>query len=179
MSQFKAAVMDGDAVERTLKRIAHEILEKNQGCKDLCLVGICKRGVPMARILAAHIENIEGCRVPVGQLDISQYRDDIGPFSQVTATGATDIPFSVVDKRVVLIDDVLYTGRTARAAIDALIGMGRPACVQLAVLIDRGHRELPIRGDYIGKNLPTSRSERVSVCLPETDGTTGVSLYTV
>lgn len=179
MSVFKAAVMDGDAVQRTLKRMAHEILEKNQGCDGLCLVGICKRGVPMARILAAHIESIEGCRVPVGQLDISQYRDDIGPFSPEHGGGATDIPFPVEGKRIVLVDDVLYTGRTVRAAIDALIGMGRPACVQLAVLIDRGHRELPIRGDYIGKNLPTSRSERVAVCLPETDGTTGVSLYTV
>ena len=179
MSEFKAAVMDGAAVERTLKRIAHEILEKNQGCDGLCLVGICKRGVPMARILAAHIESIEGCHVPVGQLDISQYRDDLGPFFPEHAAGATDIPFPVVDKRIVLVDDVLYTGRTARAAIDALISMGRPACVQLAVLIDRGHRELPIRGDYIGKNLPTSRNERVSVCLPETDGTTGVALYTV
>lgn len=179
MSQFKAAVMDGDAVQRTLKRMAHEILEKNQGCEDLCLVGICKRGVPMARILAEHIESIEGCRVPVGQLDISQYRDDIVPFVDGPSVGATDIPFPVVGKRIVLVDDVLYTGRTVRAAIDALIGMGRPACVQLAVLIDRGHRELPIRGDYIGKNLPTSRSERVSVCLPETDGTIGVALYTV
>ena len=141
MSEFKAAVMDGAAVERTLKRIAHEILEKNQGCDGLCLVGICKRGVPMARILAAHIESIEGCHVPVGQLDISQYRDDLGPFFPEHAAGATDIPFPVVDKRIVLVDDVLYTGRTARAAIDALISMGRPACVQLAVLIDRGHQK--------------------------------------
>ena len=176
MSAFKAAVMDGEAVTRTLKRMAHEIVEKNQGCENLCLVGIRRRGVPLAERLAANISAIEGKEVQVGQLDVSRFRDDIALADRDEQV--LDLPFSVTDRRIVLVDDVLYTGRTVRAAIDALIHMGRPACVQLAVLVDRGHRELPIRGDYIGKNLPTSHEELVVVHLPEFDGDLGVSLYT-
>lgn len=169
--------MDEMAVTRALKRISHEILEKNHGCENLCLIGICRRGVPLARMIAENILAIEGKQIEVGALDTTPYRDDLGETARPADGRNTDIPFPVQGKTIVLVDDVLYTGRTVRAAIDALIGLGRPARVQLAVLIDRGHRELPIRGDYIGKNVPTSRSERIRVKSREPDGALAVELY--
>jgi pyrimidine operon attenuation protein/uracil phosphoribosyltransferase len=165
-------VLDADRISRSLTRIAHEILERNRGVEDLALVGIRTRGVPIARRLAAAIREVSGHEVPTGALDITLYRDDL----MRTAVGAqpvirkTEIPFSIDDKRILLVDDVLYTGRTIRAALDALIEFGRPRAIQLVVLVDRGHRELPIKADYVGKNLPTSLSQSVQVHLTETDG---------
>ncbi len=177
MSTTPSVMLDSAAVERALKRISHEIIERNQGCDTICLVGVCRRGVPLANRLAEYIWQIEGKRVSVGSLDITRYRDDIQQMWEVPVLNVTDIPFDINGRDVVLVDDVLYTGRTARAAMDALIKMGRPATVQLAVLIDRGHRELPIRGDYIGKNIPTAKLERIAVRVPEFDGETAVVLY--
>jgi pyrimidine operon attenuation protein / uracil phosphoribosyltransferase len=165
----KAEVMNASAVDRALTRIAHEILEANQGAAGLALVGIMTRGAHVANRLAERIARIEGAEVPVGSLDISFYRDDVATHVQ-PEVHRTDIPFDVENATVVLVDDVLFTGRTIRAAMDAVMDYGRPACVQLAVLVDRGHRELPIRADYVGKNVPTSRRERVKVLLAETDG---------
>jgi pyrimidine operon attenuation protein/uracil phosphoribosyltransferase len=164
--------MDGDRVGRTLTRIAHEILERNRGVEELALVGIRTRGVPIAKRLARSIREIHGYAVPTGALDITLYRDDlmrhaVGPQPLVRRT---EIPFSIDDRRILLVDDVLYTGRTVRAALDALIDFGRPRQIQLVVLVDRGHRELPIKADYVGKNLPTSLSESVHVRLVEIDG---------
>ena len=175
--KFKSQILDEASVERALRRIAHEIIEKNGGVDNVALVGIYRRGVPLSKKIAANIETVEGRRVNVGTVDISLYRDDISEITPDPTVNGTDIGFDVTGKRIVLVDDVLYTGRTARAAIDALMSVGRPSVIQLAVLIDRGHRELPIRGDYIGKNIPTSRSEMISVCLPEYDGKTAVELY--
>ena len=173
---LKYRIMDETGVTRALKRMSHEIIERNNGCENLHLFGICRRGVPLARQIARNIEMFEGASVPVSTLDVTLYRDDLQQsesFPAVRDDSATDI----TGKTVVLVDDVLYTGRTARAAMDALIKMGRPAAIQLAVLIDRGHRELPIRGDFVGKNVPTSRSELVVVSVPEFDGETSVCLY--
>lgn len=165
----KAEVMDAEAMDRALTRIAHEILEANKGAGDIALAGIMTRGVDMAARLAERIERIEGTAVPVGSLDISFYRDDVATrLSPEVHT--TDIPFPVEGRTIVLVDDVLYTGRTIRAAMDAIMDYGRPAAVQLAVLVDRGHRELPIRADFVGKNVPTARRERVKVLLGEHDG---------
>ena len=164
----KAQVLDETALDRALTRIAHEILEKNGGAKDLAFVGLRTRGVSLAHRLAAKIAQIDGASLPVGTLDITLYRDDLGMRGTPVIRG-TDIPFSIKDKTVILVDDVLYTGRTIRAAIEALFDYGRPARVQLAVLADRGHRELPIRPDYVGKNLPTARGERIQVQLLEVD----------
>ena len=164
--------MDAERVARTLARIAHEILERNQSVEELALVGIRARGVPLAKRLAQNIREISRHEVPTGALDITLYRDDL----MRHAVGAqpvvrrTEIPFSIDDKRILLVDDVLYTGRTIRAALDALIEFGRPKSIQLVVLVDRGHRELPIKADYVGKNLPTSLSESVQVHLMEIDG---------
>ena len=177
MSAYKATLMEADAIARALKRVSHEILEKNNGCKNLCLVGVKRRGVPIAEIIAGNIKQIEKEEVPVGMLDITFYRDDLEHISEEPVIQALQIPFDVKDKTVVLVDDVLYTGRTARAAMEAVIKHGRPAAIQLAVLIDRGHRELPIRGDYVGKNIPTSKSERIYVKLPPFDEITAVELY--
>jgi pyrimidine operon attenuation protein / uracil phosphoribosyltransferase len=168
-------VMDADRVSRSLARIAHEILERNAiplAHDEVALVGIRTRGVPIARRLAQMIQQIGGCDVPTGSLDITLYRDDlmrhaVGPQPLIRRT---DIPFSIDDKRILLVDDVLYTGRTIRAALDALIDFGRPKSIQLVVLVDRGHRELPIKADYVGKNLPTSLSQSVQVRLAEIDG---------
>ena len=172
--QFKAQVVDRQDVERTLVRLAHQIVEKNHGTEDLCLIGIKTRGIPLAQRLAKLIEQFEGVQLPVGELDISLYRDDLTKYSEDPVISRTNVPFSVQGKRVVLVDDVIFTGRTARAALDALMSLGRPARVQLCVLIDRGHTELPIKANYVGKNIPTSLSEVVAVNLEETDGITKV-----
>ena len=172
-SPVKAVVLESSDITRAVKRMAHEILERNHGADGLVLAGIRRRGVPLAERLGDEIERIEGVRPPVGALDVSFYRDDI-QIRQPAEVGETALPFDVAGKIVVLVDDVLYPGRTVRAAIDALVDFGRPRAVQLAVLIDRGHRELPIRADYIGKNLPTSSREAVEVRLAETDGADSV-----
>jgi len=166
----KAQIMDGEGIRRALTRIAHEIIERNKGVERLLLVGIQTRGVPLAERLAQRIEDIEGEMVPVGVLDISLYRDDLSAIDEQPILNETEMPVSVKGQKVILVDDVLYTGRTVRAALDALVDQGRPESIQLAVLIDRGHRELPIRADFVGKNVPTSRSELVAVRLEETDG---------
>ena len=165
----KAQVLDEAALDRALTRIAHEILERNSGAQDLAFVGLRTRGVTLAHRLAQKIARIDGAQLPVGTLDISLYRDDLDMRGAPVVRG-TDIPFSIKDKTVVLVDDVLFTGRTVRAALDALIDLGRPRMIQLAILIDRGHRELPIRPDFVGKNLPTSSRESVAVRLREHDG---------
>lgn len=177
MQHLKAVLMDETGVDRALKRISHEILEKNQGSGDLCLLGIKRRGVPLAEKIAQHIYSIEGVRVPVGTIDTTLYRDDLSEAAISAALNNSHIPFSVAAKRVILVDDVLFTGRTARAALEAVLKFGRPAAVQLAVLIDRGHRELPIRGDYVGKNVPTAKNERVFVKMPPIDDSCSVELY--
>jgi len=166
------AVMDADRIARTLTRIAHEIVERNKGVEDLALVGIRTRGVPIARRVARTLKDITGDDVPTGALDITLYRDDlmrhaVGPQPVVRRT---EIPFSIDNRKIILVDDVLYTGRTIRAALDALIDFGRPRAIQLVVLVDRGHRELPIKADYVGKNIPTARRESVQVRVQEIDG---------
>lgn len=166
----KARLLDKDTISRTLMRIAHEILEKNKGIKDLCLVGIRNRGVYLALRLAECIKKIENESIPVGILDITLYRDDLTLIAPQPVVHKTEIDFDITDKNIVLVDDVLYTGRTIRAALDALIDFGRPQSIKLAVLIDRGHRELPVRADYVGKNIPTSQNEIVEVRLEESDG---------
>ena len=162
--------MDEAEIRRAVTRIAHEILERNKGAKDLVLVGIAARGDDLARRLARELARIEGTDVPVGVLDITFYRDDIGLRAEAPEVHETRIDFDVTGFTVVLVDDVLYTGRTVRAAMDALVDFGRPHAIQLAVLVDRGHRELPIRADYVGKNVPTRKNEMVKVMLEETDG---------
>lgn len=174
--KFKAQIMDQQAVERTLVRISHQILEKNQGVEDLCLIGIKTRGVPLAQRIAANIKAIEGVDVPVGELDITLYRDDLSTIADLPVVSESHIPFSVTGKTVVLVDDVIFTCRTARAALDAIMSLGRPSRVQLFCMIDRGHAELPIKATYVGKNIPTAHSEIVSVKLAETDGETNVSI---
>jgi pyrimidine operon attenuation protein/uracil phosphoribosyltransferase len=166
----KARVLDKDTLQRSLMRIAHEILEKNKGTRDLCLIGIRNRGAYLARRLSECIERIDQVKVAVGVLDITLYRDDLTLIAAGPLVHKTEIDFDISDKNVVLVDDVLYTGRTVRAALDALIDFGRPKSIQLAVMVDRGHRELPIRADYVGKNIPTSQNETVEVRLEETDG---------
>lgn len=166
----KAEIMDSAAVRRALVRIAHEAIESNKGVGNVALVGIRTRGVPLARRLAKLIHQIEAVQCPVGILDITLYRDDLTTIAYQPVVHKTYIPFDVTGKSIILVDDVLYTGRTVRAALDALVDYGRPARIQLAVLVDRGHRELPIRADFVGKNAPTSRQEVVSVLLTEIDG---------
>lgn len=172
----KTILMDEDGIRRAMTRIAHEIVEKNKGVEHLVLVGIRTRGVPLAERIAAEIERIEGVRPPVGTLDITLYRDDLSLLAYQPTVRATEMPVDIHGKTIVLTDDVLFTGRTIRAALDALIDMGRPRIIQLAVLVDRGHRELPIRADYVGKNVPTSVRESVSVALKELDGVEQVRL---
>ena len=162
-------IMDKENIQRTLMRVAHEILEKNRGTENLCIVGIRTRGAILAERVNACIKQIEGNTVPVGILDITLYRDDLTMIDTQPVVRETLIKFDITDKRVVLVDDVLFTGRTIRSALDALIDFGRPANIQLAVLVDRGHRELPIRADYVGKNIPTSIDQDVQVILKETD----------
>jgi len=165
-------VMDADRIGRTLTRIAHEIVERNKGVEDLALVGVRTRGVPIARRIARALREITGVDIPTGALDITLYRDDLmrNPVGPQPVIRRTEIPFSIDDRKILLVDDVLYTGRTIRAALDALIDFGRPRAIQLVVLVDRGHRELPIKADYVGKNLPTSLKESVQVRLEEIDG---------
>ena len=173
-THHKATLMDDQEVVRALTRIAHEIVERNKGADGLALVGVHTRGVPIAERLADLIARFEGVRPPTGKLDITLYRDDLTEIALQPIVRKTEVPFDVAGMRIVLCDDVLYTGRTARAALDALVDMGRPKVIQYAVLVDRGHRELPIRADYVGKNVPTARSELVKVRLTETDGADGV-----
>ena len=165
-------VIDADRMSRALTRMAHEIVERNRGTDDVAIVGIRTRGVPMARRIARLLFEITGREVPTGALDITLYRDDLmrHPVGPQPVVRSTEIPFSIDGKRILLVDDVLFTGRTIRAALDALIDFGRPKSIQLLVMVDRGHRELPIKADYVGKNLPTSLSESVAVRLVETDG---------
>lgn len=165
----KTVLMDSEGIRRALTRISHEIVEKNKGVENIVLVGIRTRGVPIAERLAANIEKIEGQKPPVGVLDITLYRDDLSTLAYQPIVRPTELPVDITGKTVVLVDDVLYTGRTIRAALDAVIDNGRPRTIQLAVLIDRGHRELPIRADFVGKNVPTSSKEAISVQLQATD----------
>jgi len=169
-------ILDGNGVKRALTRIAHEVLEKNKGVDDLVLVGIRTGGVHLAHELGARIAEIEGVAVSVGAVDITMYRDDIKGHSAHLPVGKTDMPFSLEGKKVVLVDDVLFTGRTIRAAMDALMDQGRPSCIQLAVLVDRGHRDLPIRADFVGRNVPTSRSENIMVVFDAANKPTEVVL---
>jgi pyrimidine operon attenuation protein/uracil phosphoribosyltransferase len=166
----KVEIMDAEKMRRALTRIAHEIVERNRGIDNLVIIGIRKRGVPLSERIRALIEEIEGEALPIGVLDITLYRDDLTTLAFQPIVHKTEVPFDLEGKRVVLVDDVLYTGRTVRAALDALMDLGRPAQIQLAVLVDRGHRELPIRADYVGKNVPTSHREVVSVEVQEIDG---------
>jgi len=173
-----AVVMDGDRIGRSLTRIAHEILERNRGVENLALIGIRARGVPIAARIASSLRELSGVDVPTGALDITLYRDDlmrhqVGPQPVIRRT---EIPFSIDDRLILLVDDVLYTGRTIRAALDALIDFGRPRAIQLVALVDRGHRELPIRADYVGRNVPTSQQQSVQVRLMEIDGVDEVEL---
>ena len=178
MPVFKAKLLDKAATSRALTRIAHEIIERNDGVGNVGLVGIRRRGEPLARMIADLIESIEGIRVPVGEIDITRYRDDLTQITDGATVNATNVPFEVTGKNIILVDDVLYTGRTARAAIEAVFSLGRPARIQLAILIDRGHRELPIRADYVGKNVPTSRQELIAVRVPPYDeGETGAETW--
>ena len=168
--KIKAELMDEQGIVRTLQRLTHEILERNRGIKDLVIVGIRNRGDVLAGRINHAICDIEGENVSLGVLDITLYRDDFQRVTESPVVQKTDIPFDVTDKRVVLVDDVLYTGRTVRAALDAIMDQGRPAMIQLAVLVDRGHRELPIKADYVGKNIPTAAGEEIQVKLKEVDG---------
>lgn len=174
--QEKTTLLDEIAVSRALFRISHEIIEKNKGIGGVVLVGILTRGVPMAEIISKNVEKIEGKALPIGSIDITLYRDDLTEISDTPNLKSADLPFDVQDKHVVLCDDVLFTGRTVRAAIEALLKLGRPKTIQLSVLIDRGHRELPIRADYVGKNIPTSLEEEIQVHFFETDGAQDVKL---
>ena len=178
MSTFvkKNVIMDADAMRRAIVRIAHEIIERNKGVENVVLVGIRTRGVPIAERLAAAIKEIEKVELPVGMLDITLYRDDLSTLAYNPVCHGTEIDFDVDGKTVILVDDVLYTGRTIRCALDAIIDMGRPKAIQLAVLIDRGHRELPIRADFAGKNVPTSHKEAINVYLSEQDGADEVAI---
>jgi len=172
----KKIIMTAEDIRRTLARIAHEIIEQNKVIDHLILVGMRTRGVPLANRLAANIKVFEGIEIPVGALDISLYRDDLSSLELQPVVRSTSIPANIDDKSIVLVDDVLYTGRSTRAAMDALIDLGRPRSIRLAVLIDRGHRELPIRADYVGKNMPSSRHEEIQVKLEETDGLDEVTI---
>lgn len=175
--KLKAVLLDEKSIDRTITRMAHEIIEKNKGIDEMILVGIKTRGIPLAKRLAAKIEGIEGSLLEVGSVDISLYRDDLTQLNEQPIINRNNIDINVKDKIVILVDDVLYTGRTARAAIDAVISEGRPKMIQLAAFIDRGHRELPIRADYVGKNVPTSKNELISVELTETDGSESVKIF--
>lgn len=175
--KLKADLMSSEDMKRALKRMSHQILERNHGAGNLVFLGIRRRGVPLAERLSSNINAIEGVEVPVGELDITLYRDDLSLISEEPVVNSSSVPFDITGKTVVLVDDVIYTGRTARAALDATSALGRAARIQLAVLVDRGHRELPIRADYVGKNVPTSGNELIAVQVEEIDGTEGVKLF--
>ena len=172
----KAQLMDEKAIGRAITRVSHEIIEKNKGVEDVVLVGIRTRGVPIANRIANKIKNIENVCVNTGEIDITLYRDDLKQVDEDPVINGSNINFDINDKVVILVDDVLYTGRTVRAALDAIMDIGRPKSIQLAVLVDRGHRELPIRADYVGKNVPTSKHEVISVMLNETDKQDSVTI---
>lgn len=175
---FKAKIMDSGEMDRALMRMAHQIIESNHGTDNICVIGIRRRGVPIAQRLAKNIALIEQCEeIPVGELDITLYRDDLSSISDMPRVNSTEISFDVTGKKVVLADDVIFTGRTVRAAIDAVFALGRPSAIKLAVLVDRGHRELPIRPDYVGKNIPTSLNEVVKVSVAEIDNNACVELF--
>lgn len=175
--KLKTVLLDSNAIRRALVRISHEIIEKNKGVDDIILVGIKRRGYPLAQRIAAEIEKIEGVKIQVSSLDITLYRDDLSDVSDVPSINNNNLDISIKDKKIIIVDDVLYTCRTSRAAIDALIDQGRPKFIQLAVLVDRGHKELPIRADYVGKNIPTSKNEIVSVEITEIDAEDSVKIY--
>lgn len=170
----KAKILDQAAIKRALARITHEIIEKNEGAEDICLLGVQTRGVPIAEILAANVKLFEDVDVPVGYLDITYHRDDMSTSDKERKAGECHIPCDITDKTVIIVDDVLYTGRTVRAAIESVFSFGRPKKLQLAVLVDRGHRELPIKADYVGKNVPTSHHEKISVKIDGVDDETAV-----
>ena len=175
--EFKAEIMDEAAIRRSLIRIAHEIIEKNKGTDNIALVGIKSRGVPLAKLIAENIEKFEGKDIFVGELDIKHYRDDLTEVQELPEASPLDTVFDVTGKDIILVDDVLFTGRTVRAAIEAIFSIGRPSSIQLAILVDRGHRELPFSADYVGKNVPTSTSELISVQIQDFDNSTSVKLY--
>lgn len=176
MLEMKSELMDEAGMKRTLARMTHEIVERNKGSENITLAGIRRRGVPLAELLAANIKKFEGVDVPVGYIDITLYRDDLTETVQLPTASESYFPLGVTGRNIILVDDVIYTGRTARAAIEAVFKYGRPAAIQLAVLIDRGHRELPIRPDFVGKNIPTSKDELVSVMVGEIDGSNAVRI---
>ena len=175
--KLKATLLDEKAVNRTLIRISHEIIERNKGVEDIVLIGVKTRGYPLAKRIAEYIKSIEGREVPVGYVDITLYRDDLSILDETPRVKSLDLGVDVKDKKVIIVDDVLYTCRTIRAAIDAIIDVARPTVIQLAVLIDRGHKELPIRADYVGKNIPTSKNEIIAVSLNEIDVNDSVKIY--
>lgn len=177
MSTLKSVIMDESALRRAIRRISHEILERNGGAEDIKIIGIHSRGLPLAKMIAENIKLIENRNVDLGSLDITFYRDDIKNKDHAPTLKGSEIDFDINGSNIIMVDDVLYTGRTARAAMDAILSHGRPSTIQFAVVIDRGHRELPIRADYVGKNVPTSRSEKIKVCVPELDGRCCVELY--
>lgn len=174
---LKASLLDENAIRRALTRLSHEIIEKNKGVEDIVLVGIKRRGYPLAERLSEFIEKFEGVKIPVASVDITLYRDDLTNVSDTPNLNDPKIDVDIRGKKVIIVDDVLYTCRTARAAIDAIMDQGRPEFIQLAVLVDRGHKELPIRADYVGKNIPTSKDEIINVQIKEIDGTDSVEIY--
>lgn len=176
---LKASILDDKAMKRALARISHEIIEKNNGVEDIVLIGVKRRGIPLAQRIAKNIEEFEGVKVPVGSVDITLYRDDLTALNEDPNINDDEIEVEIKDKKVIIVDDVVYTGRTVRASIDAIFHNGRPNMIQLAVMVDRGHRELPIRPDYVGKNIPTSHEEIVSVSVSELDGEDSVKIYEV
>lgn len=173
----KTVLMNAQDMDRAMTRIAHEILEHNHGCDDLVILGVQRRGVPLARVLQQKITQFEGAGVPLGVLDITFYRDDLSLLNEHPIINGTDVPFLLEGKDVIMVDDVLYTGRTARSAMDAIMDLGRARSIQFAVLVDRGHRELPIRADYVGKNVPTAKNEVIAVMVEEFDGENAVKLF--
>ncbi|KGK86157.1 Bifunctional protein PyrR [bioreactor metagenome] len=177
--ELKAVILDDKAMKRALARVAHEIIEKNKGVEDIVLIGVKRRGVPLAQRIAKNIEEFEGVKVPVGSVDITLYRDDLTTLNEDPNINNDKIEVEIKGKKVIIVDDVVYTGRTVRASIDAIFHNGRPNMIQLAVMVDRGHRELPIRPDYVGKNIPTSHEEIVSVAVSEIDGEDSVKIYEV